>query len=116
MNEPQHPDILIRLMQFCVSPDIFVREEISGGYVRDMLRDARDEIDRLRAAIRRLAEQDATLSVVGGNVIVEMDMTLTPEEREAIRVAALELHSLHSQEFEKAATLRNLLERTQPAK
>jgi hypothetical protein len=31
------------------------------------------EIERLREAIRRLADQDATLSVQGGNVIVEMD-------------------------------------------
>lgn len=48
MSEPQHPDILLRLTHFCCSPDLFVREEISGGYVRDMLRDARDEITRLR--------------------------------------------------------------------
>ena len=36
---------------------------------------AADEIERLRDAIRRLADQDATLSVVGGNVIVEIDGT-----------------------------------------
>jgi hypothetical protein len=42
-----------------------------------------EEIARLKEAIRRLADQDATLSVVGGNVIVEMD-ALTDEEREAI--------------------------------
>lgn len=41
--------------------------------VGQLLADAANEIDLLRAAIRRLAEQDATLSVVGGNVIVEMD-------------------------------------------
>jgi phosphoribosylaminoimidazole-succinocarboxamide synthase len=35
--------------------------------------DAAVEIERLREAIRRLADQDATLSVVGGNVIVQMD-------------------------------------------
>ena len=37
----------------------------------------RAEVARLRLAIRRLAEQDATLSVQGGNVIVEMDATET---------------------------------------
>ena len=39
----------------------------------------------LMEAIRRIAEQDATLSVVGGNVIVQMDATLTDAEREALR-------------------------------
>ena len=45
---------------------------------------AADEIERLRTAIRRLAEQDATLSVCDGNVTVTMDATLTDEEREAV--------------------------------
>ena len=93
MSKPQHPDILIRLMHFCASPDMFVREQISGGYVRDMLRDARDEIDRLRAAIRRLAEQDATLSVREGAVTVTMDGTLTDAEREAVEWAILSLQN-----------------------
>jgi hypothetical protein len=43
-----------------------------------------DESTLLREAIRRLAEQDATLSVINGNVIVEIDATLTDAEREAI--------------------------------
>jgi hypothetical protein len=47
--------------------------------------EAADEIFRLREAIRRLAEQDATLSVVGGNVIVEMDATPEMLERFAQR-------------------------------
>jgi len=34
---------------------------------------AANEIERLREAIRRLAEQDATLSVCDGNVTVQMD-------------------------------------------
>ena len=37
------------------------------------LRDARSEIESLRLAIRRLAEQDATLSVCDGSVTVTMD-------------------------------------------
>ena len=41
----------------------------------ELMDEAADEIDQLRLAIRKLAEQDATLSVVGGNVIVEMDAT-----------------------------------------
>jgi hypothetical protein len=52
---------------------------------RDLLRAAADEIERLREAIRRLADQDATLSVVGGNVIVQMDATLTDAERERLK-------------------------------
>jgi len=35
--------------------------------------DLRAENDRLKTAIRRLAEQDATLSVCDGNVTVQMD-------------------------------------------
>jgi hypothetical protein len=46
------------------------------------------EIARLREAIRRLADQDATLSVCNGGVTVTMDATLTDEEREAISAAA----------------------------
>jgi hypothetical protein len=49
--------------------------------------DAADEIESLRLAIRRLAEQDATLSVCDGNVTVTLDATLTDAEREAIREA-----------------------------
>jgi hypothetical protein len=46
------------------------------------------ENNRLKDAVRRLADQDATLSVQGGNVTVTMDSTLTDEEREAIEAAA----------------------------
>jgi hypothetical protein len=48
------------------------------------LQDAAAEIASLRLAIRRLAEQDATLSVREGSVTVTMDATLTDEEREAV--------------------------------
>lgn len=108
-----HPDILLRLNDFCASPNLFAEGEISGGYVRDMLRDARDEIERLRLAIRRLAEQDATLSVVGGNVIVEMD-ALTDEEREAVEnaLAFCERTDKPLPNSDQMATLRGLLDRT----
>jgi hypothetical protein len=43
------------------------------------------EIAELEQAIRRLAEQDATLSVCNGNVTVTMDATLTDAERDAIK-------------------------------
>jgi hypothetical protein len=45
------------------------------------------EIERLREAIRRLADHDATLSVCDGGVTVTMDATLTDAEREAIETA-----------------------------
>jgi hypothetical protein len=64
-----------------------------------------DENERLREAIRRLADQDATLSVRDGNVTVTLDATLTDEERAAIEWAACEA------DVENSATLRNLLER-----
>ena len=68
----------------------------------------RAEIERLREAIRRLADQDATLSVQGGNVIVTMDATLTDAEREAVEECiTFAFPATH----QTAATLRGLLER-----
>ena len=81
-------------------------------------------VAELEAAIRRLADQDATLSVQGGNVIVEMDATLTDSEREAVaecvEICGLQAQSAYEGQSEdtaerwarKAATLRGLLERT----
>ena len=97
------------------------RSVASTGSVAAMLtdREMAVEILRLRVAeleqaIRRLAEQDATLSVCDGNVIVEMDATLTPEERDAVGWAFSLANAFP--EFDNtvkcAATLRGLLERT----
>jgi hypothetical protein len=75
----------------------------------------RIKIARLEEAIRRLADQDATLSVCNGNVTVTLDATLTDEEREAIEEAMRQVvesdciatpHAL-----EVIGTLRGLLER-----
>lgn len=78
--------------------------------------DLQSEIDRLRTAIRSLAEQDATLSVHGGNVTVTFDATLTDAEREAIQTAAMiyeqgAKHMGHVEDGKRAATLRGLLDR-----
>ena len=45
------------------------------------------EINQLRTALARLADQDATFSVIGGNMIVDVDAKLTDEERAAIKMA-----------------------------
>jgi len=75
--------------------------------VGELLAEAATEIEWLRLAIRRLAEQDATLSVCGGSVTVTMDATLTDAEREAVAVCIEDIR------FEDVqATLRGLLERT----
>ena len=66
------------------------------------------EVRRLRAAIAALADQDATLSVQGGNVIVTMDATLTVEERAAVERAA---DLIDAKTCGDSATLRLLLER-----
>jgi hypothetical protein len=71
----------------------------------------RAEIDQLREAIRRLADQDATLSVQGGNVIVTLDATLTDEEREAIEQMLDEVSGKACAASWVPATLRSLLER-----
>jgi hypothetical protein len=82
----------------------------------DAIMAAVDEIERLREAIRRLAAQEATLSVQGGNVTVTVDATLTDEEREAIQLAAEVVDDEYygtncKKELAAAATLRSLLER-----
>lgn len=70
------------------------------------------QIEHLRLAIRRLADQDATMSVCNGNVTVEMDWTLTEEEREAVAYfAVIEGDKYLPAANMAAATLRNLLER-----
>ena len=82
------------------------------------------ENERLKEAIRRLAEQDATLSVCNGSVTVEIDATLTDAEREAVDRQAKWLVNqaknkpdIHSADLllQEAATLRGLLERTKCA-
>jgi hypothetical protein len=77
---------------------------------------AHAEIERLRLAIRRLADQDATLSVCDGAVTVTLDATLTDEERAAIEDAA-GICEEHAEEYDGtnsspiADTLRALLAR-----
>ena len=79
-----------------------------GGKLFD---EAADEIARLRAAIRRLVEQDATLSVQGGSVTVTMDATLTDEEREAVATADAYMSAAGCHNTNVQKTLRGLLER-----
>jgi hypothetical protein len=66
--------------------DAMLRER--GQENHDAAPAARAEIERLREAIRRLADQEATLSVCDGSVTVTMDATLTDEERAAIWTVA----------------------------
>lgn len=75
----------------------------------DLMDEAADEIARLREAIRRLTEQDATLSVCDGAVKVTMDATLTDAEREAIAGAITNMEA--SGFWAWPATLRGLLKR-----
>jgi hypothetical protein len=74
------------------------------------------EIERLREAIRRLAEQDATLSVCNGNVTVTMDDTLDDAERKAIEWSINDQiaggHQDHPTVKAVIAVLRALLART----
>ena len=78
----------------------------------DVVRWAADEIERLRFAIRRIADRDATLSVCNGNVTVTMDATLTDEERDATKVAVAYLEQRGVRNTAVQETLRGLLERT----
>jgi len=71
------------------------------------------ELEKHREAIRRLADQDATLSVCDGNVIVQMDAALTDEERAALEQARDAYTDNDDDEdcAQIAAALRGLLER-----
>jgi hypothetical protein len=99
-------DIAERLTEYLLHGGLYNPELMQHDKVRDLLIDCRDEIARLRDAIRRLAEQDATLSVQGGSVTVTMDATLTDEER-----AAVEWYAGYGRDGLHADTLRKLLER-----
>jgi hypothetical protein len=83
----------------------------------DLMDEAAAEIELLREAIRRLADQDATLSVCDANVTVTMEATLTDEEREAIDEAAVFYGGVAEDEKCQtiAVTLRGLLDRTRDA-
>jgi len=75
------------------------------------------EIARLKEAIRRLAEEDATLSVRSGNVTVQVDATLTDEEREAMKKVLRRVREDYfagrfADSVEVAAVIDGLLERT----
>jgi len=67
------------------------------------------EIALLKDAIRRLAEQDATLSVCDGAVTVTLDNALTPVDRLAIEWAAALARKDSQVAIHK--TLRRLLEK-----
>lgn len=67
----------------------------------------RAEIAQLQEAIRRLADQDATLAVQGGSVTVTLDATLTEAEHDALEFAVETGRvAIHDD-----AILRKLLER-----
>lgn len=77
----------------------------------DLCEEAADEIETLRTALARIASQDATFSVIGGNIIVDVDAKLTDAEREALTVASIELQCLTMSETNHSAALRGLLAR-----
>ena len=92
--------------------DICVRlraEVVWEADVGALLEEAAREIERLRTALARIADQDATLSVCDGAVTVTMDGTLTDEEREAIAWFA-EYGDLQA-EARRAEVLKRLLKR-----
>ena len=67
-----------------------LRDRAYSGLPDPLSEQAADEIARLRLAICRLADQDATLSVCSGNVTVTLDATLTDAEREALEFVVAE--------------------------
>jgi hypothetical protein len=82
-----------------------------AGNIGPMAAAMADEIERLKLAISRLAEQDAALPVQGGSLTVTMDATLTDAEREAIEQAIDAANGMARIESWALCTLRKLLER-----
>lgn len=77
----------------------------------ELFEEAAREIEMLRTALARLADQNATLSVIGGNIIVDVDAQLTDAEREAIEQACDEGRWFPT-DYHHIHTLRAILERT----
>ena len=67
------------------------------------------EVRRLEGAITALADQDATLSVCNGNVIVTMDATLTDVEREAVEGMAAYFDTRGNLTFQSWGSLLRVL-------
>lgn len=90
-----------------------LRDRAYSGLPDPLSEQAADEIARLRLVVCRLADQDATLSVQGGHILVTMDGTLTQKEREALKdcVYAYALDDDDEECASIANTLRGLLER-----
>jgi hypothetical protein len=101
-DEVSVTDIVTRLRRWTHAVD--------AAPASDLMDEAADEIENLRQAIRRLAEQDATLSVCDGAVQVTMDGTLTDGEREAVCQACDE-GRWYPNDYHYIHTLRGLLER-----
>jgi len=78
--------------------------------LRIIVRQQRSEIERLKDAIRRIADQNATLSACNGSVTVTMDAALTDAEREAIREACDE-GRWYPKDYRHIHTLLGLLDR-----
>ena len=81
---------------------------VNAAPASDLMDEAADEIENLRTAIRRLADQDATLSVCEGNVTVDLDGTITDDERKAVEWCIFQQWVPQR----KSVALRRLLERT----
>lgn len=73
-----------------------------------IIQDQRAEIARLKEAISRLADQDATLSVCNGNVLVTMDTALTNEELRALMHGAISLR-MHAGELSNTEAVENIM-------
>lgn len=79
---------------------------------RIIVKRQRQEIERLKEAIRRIAERDATLSTRGMDVIVTMDSDITPREWGAIKyLAEIALPDGSREGDEAIDAIRGLVER-----
>lgn len=79
---------------------------------RIIVKQQRREIERLKEAIRRIAERDAALSTSGMDVIVTMDSDITPREWDAIKYLAEVALPDGSREGDEAIdAIRGLVER-----
>jgi hypothetical protein len=87
---------------------------VDAAPASDLMDEAAREIEMLRMALTRIADHNATFSVIGGNIIVDVEPTLTDKERKAIKAGIECCEDITyggRNDAEAAAVLRRLLER-----
>lgn len=90
----------------------FIHAAGDEAALRIIVKQQRKEIDQLKEAIRKLADHDATITFIDGDVLVTMDATLTDAERASIEIVADWAEDHLGEDDPGVIALRSMLERT----